>query len=70
MFYTPAEETLSTIIVRLSMEYEGRLHSFATDSMVVSTLRTVGTVAPTPEPSAAGRLADARSASASGIRSR
>ncbi len=50
VFYTPAEETLSTIIVRLSMEYEGRLHSFATDSMVVSTLRTVGTVAPTPEP--------------------
>ncbi len=51
VFYTPAEETLSTVIVRLNMEYAGRMHSFSTDSMVVSTLRTlVATPQPPPPP--------------------
>ena len=38
LFYTATSETLTTIIVRLNLEYAGRQHAFSTDSVVLSSV--------------------------------
>jgi hypothetical protein len=38
LYYTATSETLTTIIVRLNLEYAGRQHSFTSDSVVLSSV--------------------------------
>ncbi len=38
LYYTATGEALTTIIVRLNLEYAGRQHGFSTDSMVLSSV--------------------------------
>jgi hypothetical protein len=51
LFYTATSETLTTIIARLNLEYAGRQHAFATDSVVLSSVPPLPppVLAPAPE---------------------
>ena len=54
VFYTPAEESLATVIINLRMMYGGNQFSQSTDSIVVSSVSARPTaVPPTPAPTAA-----------------
>jgi hypothetical protein len=46
VFFTPAEEGLHTLVVRLTMEYAGRQYTYSTNSTVLSSVIPVAAAAP------------------------
>ncbi|HCH10077.1 MAG TPA: hypothetical protein DEW32_12885 [Dehalococcoidia bacterium] len=50
LFYTPGAEAFTTVIMRLNLEYAGRQHSFATDTLILSSYLPTPVPAPLPTP--------------------